>query len=124
MGYKKETDDKDTRFNVDWLEFPDEVDDHDPDESDSLEMWKNEDGRAEDLLIVSKLEMFIHRLRRIADEEIDRREKLNQKARPLWLRVLLHNPKNNKQTLFYLLGFGTLMVLAVVLFIFSMNLIF
>lgn len=123
MGYKKETDDKDTQFDFDWLEFPEDPNEKEADSSDSSDIWSTDDGRAEDMLLVSQLEMGIRRLRRMADEEIARRDKMNQKPAPLWLRALLHNPKNNKQTLLYLFGFGGLMILAVVLFIFSMNLI-
>lgn len=121
MGYKQENNDRDQR--LDWIEFPDEPD-VEPRKSVEFDIWSDEmDQRADDLLKVSQLEAVIRKLRSVVNNEIDRLHKPKQKPAPLWLRILLHTPKNNKQTLMYHIGFGALMIAALFLFAWSMSLI-
>ena len=120
MGYKKESNDE--HSDLDWISFPDEPE---PKSSASFDVeWSDEmDKRADDLLVVSQLETIVRKLHNQADAEIKRRDQGPVKKLPLWARVLLHTPQNNKQVLLYHATFVSLMILAVALFIYAMGLV-
>lgn len=129
MSYKSDDDDK--RFNLDWVEFPENIlvgPDLEPDVDniDDLDLQWNDDKdrRADDLLVISRLESNVRTLRQKADAQIERNVKQNDKPLPLWLKVLLHNPDSKKWVLIYHVVFVSLMIFSVFLFIWAMGLIF
>lgn len=126
MGYKSEN--KEDRFDKNWITFPDEPEPEDSNQTDTkYDIWKDEgaedDGRAEDLLLISKLEGVVLRLNMYVNTELTRRESANTKPLPLPLRILLHTPKNNKDVLIYHAIFGSLMILSILMFAWAMGLI-
>lgn len=129
MSYKSDDDDK--RFNLDWVEFPENIlvgPDLEPDVDsiDDLDLQWNDDmdRRADDLLVISRLESNVRTLRQKADAQIERNVKQNDKPLPLWLKVLFHNPDSKKWVLIYHVVFVSLMIFSVFLFIWAMGLIF
>lgn len=129
MSYKSDDDDK--RFNLDWVEFPEDIlvgpdPESDVDNIDELDLQWNDDKdrRADDLLVISRLESNVRTLRQKADAQIERNVKQNDKPLPLWLKVLLHNPDSKKWVLIYHVVFVSLMIFSVFLFIWAMGLIF
>lgn len=129
MSYKSDDDDK--RFNIDWVEFPEDVlvgpdPEPDVDSIDDLDLQWNDDKdrRADDLLVISRLESNVRTLRQKADAQIERNVKQNDKPLPLWLKVLFHNPDSKKWVLIYHVVFVSLMIFSVFLFIWAMGLIF
>lgn len=120
MGYKKESNDRDSRYDLDWVVFPDEQGpDREPDDSETDDL----DDRADDLSLVNRLESLtrrhIHRVEKAIKNEKDASEPAS-----LWKRILFHVPKNNRQSFILTPLYFILMIVALVLLVYSLKLIF
>jgi len=126
MGYQsdKKQHGHDTNKPGDWIQFPDEAKEEVNPYAD-FTYWDDEQNKqADDLLHVSRLEGLTRQRIRDCVEEIDHRERVRTyKPLPLWARLLLHQPTNNIQSALYVIGFGSLLIASIVLFVNAVKMI-